>query len=66
MKQAGAILDALAHGATAPDALAELAQGTVVNTRQLTAARRGSFAAHPRFVLARQLRHLDFLSDDLA
>lgn len=62
-----AILDALANGTSAPEALAERAQGRLVRKRaELTAALQGGFAAHQRLVLASQLRHLDFLDDELS
>jgi transposase len=60
------ILDALAAGTTAPEALAERARGSLVRKRaQLTAALHGGFAAHQRLVLGSQLRHLDFLDEEL-
>jgi transposase len=60
------MLDALAAGTTAPEQLAGLARRRLVRKRdQLTAALQGGFAAHQQLVLASQLRHLDFLDDEL-
>jgi transposase len=58
------ILAALVAGTTAPDALAALAKGRLrAKLPQLEQALTGSFAAHERFLVARQLAHIDFLDD---
>ena len=56
------ILAALADGITDPAALAALADERVrASTAELVAALTGRMAAHPRFLLQQQLRHVDAL-----
>jgi transposase len=61
-----AILDRLASGTTDPAELAGLARGSLRKKQeQLAAALRGSMGPHQRLVLQSQLRHLDFLTDEI-
>ncbi|GAC1521971.1 MAG: IS110 family transposase [Chloroflexota bacterium] len=61
-----AILDALVAGIDDPQTLANLAQGKVQAKRdQLTVALQGEVGAHQRFLLQSQLRHLDFLDEEI-
>ncbi len=63
---ARAMLTELAAGATDPQALAELAKGRLRNkTKELAAALEGNISANQRFILARQLSHIDFLDEQI-
>lgn len=61
-----AMLDALVAGIDDPQTLANLAQGKVQAKRdQLAVALQGEVGAHQRFLLQSQLRHLDFLDEEI-
>lgn len=61
-----AMLRALAAGETNPAVLADLAQGKLRDKRQdLQRALRGLMGRHQRLMLQSQLRHLDFLEEEL-
>jgi transposase len=61
-----AMLRAMADGQTDPDALADLAVGTLQDKRgELRRALRGTVGAHQRLMLQSHLRHLDFLEAEL-
>jgi transposase len=61
------MLAALLGGATDASALAELAKGRLrTKLPQLERALAGRFSAHERFLVARQLAHIDFLDATLA
>jgi len=61
-KSGRAMLDALVAGSAAPAAMAELARGRMrEKIPQLEQALTGRFAAHQRFLVARQLAHIDAL-----
>ncbi len=61
-KSGRAMLDALVAGSAAPAAMAELARGRMrEKLPQLEQALTGRFAAHQRFLVARQLAHIDAL-----
>ena len=61
-----AMLAALVAGTDAPEALADLARGSLQKKRpQLAAALQGQFGPHQRLLLASQLRHLDFLAEEI-
>jgi transposase len=61
-----AILDAVVAGTDDPQALANLAQGKLQAKReQLAVALEGRVGAHQRFLLQSQLRHLDFLDEEI-
>jgi transposase len=63
---AKAMLTELAAGATDPQALAELAKGRLRNkTKELEAALVGTISPNQRFILARQLSHIDFLDEQI-
>ncbi len=63
---AKAILRELAGGATDAHALAELAKGRLRNKmKELEAALRGTVDEHQRFILAQQLKHIDFLDEQI-
>jgi len=63
---ARAMLTELATGATDPQALAGLAKGRLRNkTRELEAALVGTISPNQRFILARQLSHIDFLDEQI-
>lgn len=63
---AKAMLTELAAGATDPQALADLAKGRLRNkTKELEAALVGSISPNQRFILARQLSHIDFLDEQI-
>jgi transposase len=63
---ARAMLTELAAGATDPQALAELAKGRLRNkTKELEAALVGTISPNQRFILARQLSHIDFLDEQI-
>jgi transposase len=63
---AKAMLTQLAAGATDPQALAELAKGRLRNKmKELAAALIGTVDEHHRFILARQLGHIDFLDEQI-
>jgi len=63
---AKAMLTELAAGATDPQALADLAKGRLRNkTRELEAALVGTISPNQRFILARQLSHIDFLDEQI-
>ena len=58
-----AMVDALAGGSSDAEALAELAVGKARNNlTKLQQALAGMVGAHQRFLIARQLAHMDFLS----
>jgi transposase len=60
------ILAALLAGTTAPAGLAELAKGRLrAKLAELEQALTGSFNAHERFLVARQLAHIDFLDESI-
>lgn len=59
-----AMLEALVHGTTDPDTLAELAKGRLrAKLPALRAALAGRFRAHHAFLVGQQLTHLDYLED---
>jgi transposase len=61
------MLEALVAGSTDAAAMAHLARGRMrEKIPQLARAWAGRFAAHQRFLVARQLAHLDFLDGTLA
>ena len=61
-----AILDAVVAGTEDAEALAKLAQGKLQAKRdQLAVALEGRVGAHQRFLLQSQLRHLDFLDEEI-
>jgi transposase len=63
---ARAMLSELAAGATNPQALAELAKGRLRNKiKELEAALVGTISQNQRFILARQLGHIDFLDEQI-
>jgi transposase len=63
---AQAMLTELAAGATDPQALAELAKGRLRNKlTELEAALTGRVDEHQRFILARQLGHIDVLEEQI-
>jgi transposase len=63
---ARAMLTELAAGATDPQAMAELAKGRLRNkTKELEAALVGTISPNQRFILARQLSHIDFLDEQI-
>ena len=63
---AKAILRELAAGATDPQALADLAKGRLGHKlKELEAALVGTISAHQRFILGRQLSHIDFLDEQI-
>lgn len=63
---ARAMLVELAAGATDPQALAELAKGRLRNKiKDLEAALVGTISQNQRFILARQLGHIDFLDEQI-
>lgn len=63
---AKAMLTELAAGATAPQALAELAKGRLrKKMKALEAALTGTVDDHHRFILAQQLGHIDFLDEQI-
>jgi len=63
---ARAMLTELAAGATDPQALAELAKGRLRNKlKELQAALVGTISPNQRFILARQLSHIDFLDEEI-
>lgn len=62
-----AMLEDLVAGRTDAESLAELARGQLRQKRpQLEAALRGIIGPHQRFLLQSQLRHLDFLEQEVA
>ncbi len=62
-KSGRAILEAMLHGEQNPQKLAELARGRMKEKReQLAQALQGTLTDHHRFLLASQLRQLDFLT----
>jgi transposase len=66
-KSGRAILEALLAGTTDPTVLAELAQGKLrAKLPQLERALAGSVGPHQRFLLARQLAHIDDLDGLIA
>jgi len=66
-QSARAMLDHLVAGASDPAALAQLAQGRLrAKIPELERALAGRFGAHHRFLVARQLAHLDALDALLA
>ena len=63
---ARAMLEELAAGSADPKALAELAKGRLRNKmKELEAALTGVVDEHHRFILAKQLAHIDFLDDQI-
>ena len=61
------LLEAIVGGSTDAAALADLARGKLREKRpQLARALAGRVAAHQRFLLARQLAHIDFLDETVA
>jgi transposase len=63
---ARAMLTELAAGVTDPQALAELAKGRLRNKiKELEAALVGTISPNQRFILARQLSHIDFLDEQI-
>jgi transposase len=63
---AKAMLSELAAGADDPQALAELAKGRLRNKlKELEAALTGTVEEHHRFILAKQLGHIDFLDEQV-
>ena len=66
-KSGRAILDELVGGATDAGSMAELAKGRLrAKLPQLERALTGRFGAHQRFLVARQLAHIDALDDLIA
>ena len=66
-KSAREMLAALVAGEEDPAVLAQLARGRMrEKLAQLEAALQGSFGAHQRFLVARQLAHLDYLDGLIA
>jgi transposase len=62
-----AMLAELARGEADPEQLADLARGTLRNKRaDLEQALRGLMGPHQRMLLQSQLRHLDFLAQEIA
>lgn len=62
-----AMLAVLAQGEADPKQLANLARGTLRNKRaDLEQALRGLMGPHQRMMLQSQLRHLDFLAEEIA
>jgi transposase len=62
-----AMLEALVHGETDTEAMADLARGRLRSKRaRLVAALDGSIGAHQRLLLGGHLRHLDFLEGEIA
>ena len=63
---ARAMLEEIAAGSDDPKALAELAKGRLRNKmKELEAALTGVVDEHHRFILAKQLAHIDFLDDQI-
>lgn len=63
---ARAMLTELAAGVTDPQALAELAKGRLRNKiKELEGALIGTISPNQRFILARQLSHIDFLDEQI-
>jgi transposase len=63
---ARAMLTELAAGATDPQTLADLAKGRLRNKiKELEAALVGTISLNQRFILARQLSHIDFLDEQI-
>ena len=63
---AKAMLTEVAAGASDPQALADLAKGRLRNkTKELEAALVGTISLNQRFILARQLSHIDFLDEQI-
>ncbi len=62
-----AMLEALVSGADDPQALAELAKGKLRQKRpELAEALQGLMGSHQRLVLQSQLRHLDFVDQEIS
>jgi transposase len=62
-----AMLEALAHGASNPDVVADLAQRRLrLKHDELVQALEGVLGAHQRQLLATQLRHIAFLDEEIA
>ncbi len=62
-----AMLEALASGADDPQALAELAKGKLRQKRpELAEALQGLMGSHQRLLLQSQLRHLDFIGQEIS
>jgi transposase len=65
-KSGRAMLEALVAGEREPAAMAELAKGRLRNKRsELEQALTGLVRPHHRFLLAQQLRHIDFLNEQI-
>jgi transposase len=61
------ILECLVQGETNPEKLADLARGRLKKKREkLAEALRGVMGPHQRMMLASQLRHIDFLDQEIA
>ena len=61
-----AMLEAISRGVDDPEALAALAKGSLREKRTaLAEALRGLVGPHQRFLLQSQLRHLDFLEEEI-
>lgn len=61
------ILEAMVNGETDPEKLSEKARGKMKKKReQLTEALNGVFGPHQQKMLATQLRHYDYLKDEIA
>ncbi|MGQ9825701.1 MAG: IS110 family transposase [Desulfotomaculales bacterium] len=61
------ILECLVRGETDPEKLADLARGRLKKKREeLAEALRGVMGPHQRLMLASQLRHIDFLEQEIA
>ncbi|UNO49616.1 IS110 family transposase [Alicyclobacillus acidoterrestris] len=65
-KSGRAILDAMIHGEEDPKALSELAKGRLKSKKaDLQKALHGLIGAHQRMMLAAQLRHIDYLDEEI-
>lgn len=65
-KSGRAMLEAMVHGTEAPQVLAAMAKGKLQSKRdQLEQALRGVLGPHQRQMLASQLRHIDFLDQEI-
>jgi transposase len=66
-KSGRAMLESLVRGETDPESLANLARGRLRKKReQLAEALTGVMGSHQQLMLASQLRHLDFLEQEVA
>ncbi|EPZ43400.1 transposase IS116 [Alicyclobacillus acidoterrestris ATCC 49025] len=65
-KSGRAILEAMIHGEEDPKALSELAKGRLKSKKaDLQKALHGLVGAHQRMMLAAQLRHIDYLDEEI-